>query len=158
MSQNKHGVSSFNRKTVMKHKIDHNEFVNWMINDREDLISLGEDVRNALLSNGVFTIRSEDLLNEAAYISESLLNFKITEDVATFECELINVPVQEIEEEEPSLIITKADFLMCYECTEEEANQAVDLLNNNEYVAEQINWGIQEAANELGLKVKTHGK
>jgi len=140
----------------MKHKIDHNEFVNWMINDKEDLISLGENVRNALLSNGVFTITSEDLLNEAAYIPESLLNFKITEDVATSECELINVPVQEIEESEPSLIITKEDFLMCYECTEEEANDAIDLLNNNEYVAEQINWGIQHAASELGLKVKNH--
>jgi len=57
----------------MKYKIDTNTFLDWFINDKEDLIDLGVQTEEQLKETGLSTITAEDLLHQCGYIPKRLL-------------------------------------------------------------------------------------
>ena len=82
----------------MKFKVDHKTFVYWMIESSEDLKLFGDKVRNGLLENGEFTITTQLLLDESAYIPEHILSDEPLDgyepDDFDNEFELINLPIK----------------------------------------------------------------
>jgi len=83
----------------MKHNLDHNKFVNWMIESADDLKLFGDKVRDALLEKGEFTITTQQLLDESAYIPYHILSDDTLDeydpDDFDNEFELINLPIKD---------------------------------------------------------------
>jgi len=73
----------------MKYILKKERFINWMIDDEEDLMSQARFMKESLLEDGKFSITVEELIEQAGYIPvhicENAEEFEVFDEIEDYD-------------------------------------------------------------------------
>jgi hypothetical protein len=149
------------------------DFIDWRYSEKDNLRHLVYKIIGQLIEKGFVELTLQEVLNQVECpIPNHLLDTSENDEKEYYnhEVNLVNDDLSPIvygenatvedalqviyEAEEPVFIITTADVYMAFDCTQEEAYEVIDALNDDEYIGGEVNSSLITIGEGMNLKRK----